>query len=63
MYYTGTGDEGNDRTTGAKPNGEALTDNRWCLGGPTGMQGLNYVIHQERNTKGNCNRHTYDKIY
>jgi len=41
VYYTGTGDEGNERTAGGKPNGEALTDNGWGLGGPTGMQGLN----------------------
>jgi len=41
VYYTGTGGEGNERTTGDKLNGEALTDNRWGLGGPTGMQELN----------------------
>jgi hypothetical protein len=40
-YYTGIGDEGNERTVGGKLNGEALTDNGWSLGGPTGMHGLN----------------------
>jgi len=63
VYYTGTGDGGNERAVGGKPNGKALTDNGWGLGGPTWMQGLNKVIHQERNTKGNCNRHTYATKY
>jgi hypothetical protein len=41
VYYIGNGDEGNERTVGGKPNGDAVTDTGWGLGGPTGMQGLN----------------------
>jgi hypothetical protein len=37
VYYIGTGDEGNEGTVSDKPNGDAVIDTGWDLGGPAGM--------------------------